>query len=309
MPAPASAPDQRLGLALGGGGVKGWAHLGVLSVLERYGLGPDVVAGCSAGALIGAYYAFGHSTDDMRRFMREQQTASLFSLRFDGLSLLSNDNLRAYLTQFFGDCTFDDLKLPFYVVCTDLETGREVVLNQGRLVDAVLASSAIPGIFAPVEIGGRLLVDGGLTNNLPVSALVHGGARYTVGVRLYQEQTGLESPSLRGTPPDEERSVTLAMWTDRLRRTFRREGSRREGSRLPSGPESVSRAMEIVMRQLEAYRLQAYRPDVLITPRMSHVRTFSFSVEKETLFSRGVEAAEAQAGHLEELARRLGRAA
>ncbi len=284
--------------------MKGWAHLGVISVLERYGLHPDLVAGCSAGALIGAYYAAGHSVAEMKRFMREQRTASLFSLRFDGLGLLSNENLRAYLRRYLGERTFADLPIPFCVLCTNLETGKEVVFDSGSLVDVVLASSAIPGIFSPVEIDGQLLVDGGLTNNVPVSALVHRGARYTIGVRLHQDLSSLTAPPLLKAPaaPEGEQQVSLSQWADRLKRTIRREHSH-----LPNGFEVISRSMDIELAQLEAYRLQAYKPDVLITPSVAHVGTFSFSEEKEDIFNRGVEAAEAQAPLLEELARRLGR--
>ncbi len=305
---PALLSDSRhtptLGVAFGGGGMKGWAHLGVISMLERLHLRPDVMAACSAGALIAAYYAAGHTMEQMTRFMQEQHTASLFSLRFDGLGLLSADALRAYLHQHFGEATFADLTIPFCVVCTDLEAGKEVVLDRGSLVEALLASSALPGIFPPVELDGRLLVDGGLTNNMPVSALVNRGARYTIGVRLRQERTGLDAPSLKRDPDaaGDEGSINLATWTERLKRTFRRETSH-----LPNGFEVVNRALEIVMSQLEAYRLQVYRPDVLITPRVDKVGTFSFSEEKEDIFNRGREAAEAQAPLLEELARRLGR--
>ena len=292
----------RLGIALGGGGMKGWSHLGVLSVLERYGLRADVVAGTSAGALVGAYYAFGYSLDEMRDVMRRQKTASLFSLRFDGLGLLGNDAFRAYLTEHLHDCTFDDLKIPFYVICTDLETGKEVVLNKGRLVDAVMASSSIPGIFSPVEVDGRLLVDGGLCNNVPVSALVHHGAHYTVAVRLHQDVNGLNAFPMRRTPPGDDDRVSLAMWGERLRRTLRREPNT-----LPTGLEVIGRAMEIVVSQLESYRLQAHKPDVLVTPQVSHVNVLSFGEEKEEIFNCGVRAAEAQAPLLEEIGRRMAR--
>lgn len=301
---PSRSVEPALGLAFGGGGMKGWAHVGVLSVLERHELRPGVVAGCSAGALIGAYYAFGYSLDDMRRFMREQRTSSLFSLRFDGQGLLSNDAFRDYLARHLEDCTFDDLEIPFYVVCTDLETGKEVVLNKGSLVDAILASSAIPGVFAPVEVGGRLLVDGGLCNNVPVSALVNHGTRYTVAVRLHQDWSGLQAPPLRKRRnpdgSDAERRVSMSMWAERLARTIRRDADP-----LPNGFEVMGRAMEIVVSQIEGFRLQSGRPDVLITPEVAHISTFSFSEEKEDIFNCGVRAAEAQAERLTEIRRRL----
>ena len=299
------AVQPELGLALGGGGMRGWAHIGVLSVLERYGLRPGVVAGCSAGALIGAFYAFGYSVEQMKQLMREQRTRALFSLRFDGQGLISNEPLREYLRYHLQDCRFEDLPVPFYVVATDLESGKEVIFSRGPVVDAILASSAIPGIFAPVEINGRLLVDGGLCNNVPVSPLVHHGARYTIAVRLHRESTALEpSPVKRrrnGDDDAEGRRISLGMWSERLSRTFRRNGSERQ----PNGFDVLGRAMEIVVTQLEGYRLQACRPDVLITPEVSHVGMLSLWEEKEEIFQRGVAAAEAHADALEAMARKL----
>jgi NTE family protein len=300
-PPPDGTPAPLLGLAFGGGGMKGWSHLGVLSVLEQYGLRPGVVAGSSAGALVGAYYAYGYSLAEMGEMMRSQRTTSLFSLRFDGVGLLHSDAFRAYLTGYLGDCRFEDLRVPFYVVCTDLETGKEVVLNRGPLVEAILASSAIPGIFSPVEIDGRLLVDGGLCNNVPVSALVHHGADYTVAVRLHQDYNGLNAlPLRRPREAEAEERMSVSLWSERLRRTFRREHGH-----LPNGLEVIGRAMEIVVSQLESYRLQVHKPDVLITPPVAHVNILSFGEEKEEIYNCGVRAAEAQAPLLQEIARRM----
>lgn len=288
-----------LGVALGGGGMKGWAHVGVLAELERLGLRPGVVAGTSAGALIGAYYAAGYSIEEMKRFMREQRTAALFSLRFDGQGLLSTESFHAYLADHLRDCTFADLEVPFYVIATDLRTGKEVVLREGSVVQAVLASSAIPGIFAPVEVGGRLLVDGGLCNNVPVSPLVGHGVRFTLAVRLHPEADPLPGEPPSPAAPDPEatrRVVSLSMWTERLRRTFRGAPGN-----VPNGFEVIGRALEIVMGQLAGYRLQAHPPDVLLTPDVGHVGMLSFSEEKEEIFSGGVRAVQREAGRLRRL--------
>lgn len=288
--------------------MRGWAHIGVISVLEQYGLRPGVVAGCSAGALIGAFYAWGYSVEQMKQLMREQRTRALFSLRFDGQGLISNEPLREYLRHHLQDCHFEDLSVPFYVVATDLESGKEVIFSRGPVVDAILASSAIPGIFAPVEINGRLFVDGGFCNNVPVSPLVHHGARYTIAVRLHRESTALEpAPVKRRRSSEDEaedRRISLSMWGERLSRPFRRNGSERH----PNGFDVLGRAMEIVVTQLEGYRLQACRPDVLITPDVSHVSMLSLWEEKEDIFQRGVVAAKAHAAALQAMAQHLTRA-
>src|SRR5690606_30139607 len=122
--------------------------------------------GCSAGAITASYYAAGFSVEHMTELMRSQNTRALFSLRFDRYGLVSTDDFAAYLRSHLGDRRIEDLDFPLYIVCTDLETGKEVVLDRGPLVEAILASCALPGIFAPVRLGGRLLIDGGVCNNV-----------------------------------------------------------------------------------------------------------------------------------------------
>lgn len=288
--------------------MRGWAHVGVLSVVERYGLRADLVAGSSAGAITASYYAAGFSVEHMAELMRSQNTRALFSLRFDRYGLVATDDFAAYLHGHLGDRRIEDLELPLYIVCTDLESGKEVVLNRGPLVEAILASCALPGIFAPVRVGDRLLMDGGVCNNVPVSALVNHGAAYTVGVQLYK-RIGALSARGDGTldAPDEEveQRVGLGLWTDRLLQGF----SRDSGDGRPNGLEVVQRALDIMMAQLEGYRLQTYRPDVLVVPQVGSLGLFSFSQEKEEIFRAGVAAAERRGEDLALLARRLHEAA
>ena len=304
MSLPASPPSQtKFGIAFGGGGVRGWAHVGVLSVLNRYGLHADLVSGSSAGAITSSYYAAGFSVEHMAELMRSQNTRALFSLRFDRYGLVSTEDFAAHLRSHLGDRRIEDLDLPLFIVCTDLETGKEVVLDRGPLVEAVLASCALPGIFAPVRFEGRLLIDGGVSNNVPVSALVNRGAAYTVGVQLYKRigaLTGWGDGTLDEPDDEVEQKVGLGLWAERVRQRFGREPDDR-----PNGLEVVQRALDIMMAQLEGYRLQTYRPDVLIVPRVGSLGLFSFSQEKEAIFQAGVAAAEEKSDELALLARRL----
>jgi NTE family protein len=279
----------------------------VLSVVERYGLRADLVAGCSAGAITAAYYAAGFSVERMAEVMRSQNTRALFSLRFDRYGLVSTDDFAAYLRSHLGDRRIEDLDRPLYIVCTDLETGKEVVLDRGPLVEAILASCALPGIFAPVRFGDRLLIDGGVCNNVPVSALVNHGAVYTVGVQLYKRIGALTAhgDGTLDAPDDEvEQRVGLGLWAERVRQRFGRE----ETDDRPNGLEVVQRALDIMMAQLEGFRLQAYRPDVLVVPRVGSLGLFSLSQEKEQIFQAGVDAAERKAEELELLAGRVAQA-
>lgn len=300
----------RLGVALGGGGMKGWAHVGVLKVMDEVGLAPDVVAGTSAGALIGAFWAAGCSVDEMVRLMRNQPTRRLFTWRFDGQGLFSADGLRAYLTQHLGQRTFAELERPFYVVATDLERGREVVLRSGSVVDALMASMAMPGIFAPVVIDGLVLVDGGVVNNVPVSVLTGAGARYTIGVRLHDPAhtaplrpptPAAEAATGRARPPDEGGTdgASLSLWAGRLMQRFR------PASALPGGLDVAGRALDILASLVESTRLQLVPPDVLVSPDVARFGTLSFSEEKEAIFRCGVAAAEVRRADLVALAARV----
>ncbi len=157
-------------LALSGGGVKGYALIGALRVIEREGFQIKALAGTSAGGLIGALYAVGYSPDEMEERLRDIDQGSLFSrMHGDGPALFGFGGVTAILDELLGEHRFDDTRFPLAVTATDLTTGMPVVIKEGRLVDAVLATSAVPGVFPPHEFGGHLLVDGGVLNPVPVA--------------------------------------------------------------------------------------------------------------------------------------------
>jgi NTE family protein len=157
-------------LALSGGGVKGFAHVGALRILEREGFLIRALAGTSAGGLIGALYAAGYSPDEMEKQLRKIDQGSLFSrMHGDGPSLFGFGGVAAILDELLGNHSFEDARIPLAVTATDLTTGLPVVIKQGRLVEAVLATSAVPGVFPAREIGDHLLVDGGILSPIPVA--------------------------------------------------------------------------------------------------------------------------------------------
>lgn len=191
---------RRVGLALGGGGVRGLAHVSYLAVLDEMGIRPTAVAGTSMGAIIGALYASGRTGGEIRGIIEEsiimeddgireilrKRGAILrwlqgVKLSWKGTGMLRADGLVNHLLEVMEAETFEELKIPLLVVATDFSTGEPVVFESGDLVTAIKASMAIPGVFVPVEQGNRILVDGGVVNNLPYNLMTH-RCNYTVAV-------------------------------------------------------------------------------------------------------------------------------
>ncbi|MDD3061443.1 MAG: patatin-like phospholipase family protein [Massilibacteroides sp.] len=161
----------KLGLALGGGGVRGFAHLGVLDALQERGLKPDILSGSSAGALAGVFYADGYSTKEIIAFFKGIKFGELATTSLPRSGFFKMDGLAKFLEKHLKARTFEELKTPLRVMVSDIENGESILLDTGELIPAVLASCAFPIVFQPIKIGERYYVDGGLFRNLPASAL------------------------------------------------------------------------------------------------------------------------------------------
>lgn len=175
---------KRLGYALGSGSARGLAHVGVLKALAAEGIEPDVVTGTSMGAIVGALYAAGHTPGDLERIALGLDTKALFSLvdvTIRSGALLSGEKIEEFLRQYLPE-SFEELRLPFGCVSTDLATGERVVHTAGGLIRAVRASASLPLVFMPVRTGEHVLVDGFLTDPVPVSLARNLGATVVVAV-------------------------------------------------------------------------------------------------------------------------------
>jgi NTE family protein len=175
---------KRIGLALGGGAVLGAAHIGVLRAMDEFKIPVACIAGTSIGSFIAALYAFGKSWREIEEIALHTKWIDVSGPRLSQYGLLSNKKLGKLLIDAVGDAEFGDARIPLAVVATDIGTGEKVVLTNGRVAEAVMASSCVPGVYIPVEIGGRILVDGGVVENVPVSPLRDMGAEIVVGVDL-----------------------------------------------------------------------------------------------------------------------------
>ena len=175
---------KKVGLALSGGSVRGAAHLGVLEVLEREDIRPDFVAGVSAGSAVGAAYCAGLDLEEIKRIALGLQWRKLGRVTRPRLGILDGRRLEQYVEEIIGPLQFDELEIPFAAVAVDIVRGELVVLKEGPVARAVRASCALPGLFTPVEMGEKMLVDGGVLNNLPVSTVRDMGADYVIAVDL-----------------------------------------------------------------------------------------------------------------------------
>jgi NTE family protein len=162
-----------VGIALSGGGVKGFAHLGVLKALEEKGIKPDLLAGVSAGAIVGSFIAAGKRPEEAMELINESDFFDFAKLSIPNRGIFTLDNMTENLEKSLGVRIFADLKIPFYVGAANLEKARMEYFNQGDLIKIIQASSSIPVLFSPVEINGDLYVDGGLFENLPVNPLLN----------------------------------------------------------------------------------------------------------------------------------------
>lgn len=176
----------RIGLALGGGSARGFTHFGVLSVLEEAGIPVAVVAGTSAGSLMGAFYSAGMPLPLIDELAQQMSWRRAIRLVLSTNGFISLEPMAVWMRETLGELHFEDLAIPFACVATDVHTGQTVVLNSGPLAPAVQASCSVPGIITPVLLHGRLLGDGGITNNVPVSVARQLGADYVIGVDIFE---------------------------------------------------------------------------------------------------------------------------
>ena len=184
--------DFKIGLALGGGAARGWAHIGVLKTLAEAGIVPDIVVGTSIGAVVGGCYVADElpELEEFARSLTRRKVLGFLDFNFAGSGLITGQRLCDQLNQKLCHIDIESLDRSYVAVATELGTGQEIWLSRGKLVDAMRASYALPGIFRPVQHHGRWLFDGALVNPIPVSVARALGARYVIAVNLNADVSG-----------------------------------------------------------------------------------------------------------------------
>lgn len=304
---------KRVGLALGSGGARGWAHLGVLQALREKDIPVECVAGTSMGALVGTFVAAGREQvlREVAQNMDWKRLRQFFwevSLSRSGLT--DGKRLLEEAHKLLGLREFRELDLPFRAVATDLNTGGEVVLSSGNLLQALRASISIPGVFSPVYVGRRLLVDGGLVNPVPVNVARAMGAQVVIAVDVSQEIAPERALAVRKEPEpvrgplvlpkekaEEERSgaaKTLDNFFAEIERKARRLRASVVGaSAKPAVIDVLLRSVRITEAQIARSRRLVEPPDVLIEPKVGGIGTLEFQRGPEAMAAGYVAAMQA----------------
>jgi NTE family protein len=296
MRAGAKTPSRRprIGLALGSGGARGWAHVGVLQALSAAGVRPDVVAGTSIGALIAGVHLAGHlsTLDAWARSLTRPRLLAYLDPRMSGGGLIGGQRMLAFMDRYFGALKVEDLPVPFVAVATDLRTGHEVWLQEGRLAEILRAAISLPGLFTPVRRERHWLVDGALVNPVPVSVCRAFGAELVIAVNLNADQLG-RLRIMRGSPRVADLEPDLVEQS----RVLRRRGgavwpqmTRRERT-TPSLFSVMVAALNITQDRITRARLAGDPPDVTIRPDLGHIGLLEFDRAAEAI-EAGARAAE-----------------
>jgi len=258
-----------IGLALGSGSARGWSHIGVIRVLERAGIVPDIVCGTSIGSLVGAAYADGQleRLESWVRSLTWQSVVGLLDFTLDG-GLIQGNKLLAFFRAHFNDKDVTQLPKAFGAVATELITGREVWLRKGSVIDAVRASFALPGLFTPAQLDGRLVVDGGLVNPVPVSLCRAMGADIVIAVDLNSDLKGrqfeLDAESAQ-TMPGALASILGKLPLD----LGRLKSGPATSTDMPSIFDVLSISLNIMQVRITRSRLAGEPADVMIRPHLA----------------------------------------
>jgi len=274
--------SNRIGLALGGGSARGWAHIGVIRALRDAGIEPDIVCGTSIGALVGAAEVDG-DLDRLEAWVRSLRLQTVVSfLDFSlGSGLIKGDKLIEFFRSHFVDRDISELARPFAAVATDLQRGREVWLREGGVSDAVRASIALPGLFTPVQRDGSWLVDGGLVNPVPVSLCRAMGADVVIAVDLNSDLLGRhlkpKSATTRRKPnppgPETLADTVIARLQSGIAQLGIDPG---DGPKPPAMLDVLASSINIMQVLITRSRLAGEPADVLITPRLANLGLMEF---------------------------------
>lgn len=265
-------------LALGGGGVKGNSHIGVIRRLQQEGFNIKAIAGTSFGGIVAVFHSLGYTPDEMEKMVAARDQTRLYGhTTNDGSSLLGLAGTSAWLQEIIGERTFADLRIPCILTAADLNSGREVLLSEGSLVEAILATIALPGVFPARRVDGLELVDGGTLDPVPVVPARSLAPKLPVVAVVLTLEMG---------NPAQAWKIPLPQYLPL--RIIARVGQMRYGQAL----DVYLRSMDMVSRAVTEYRLEVDKPDVIIRPQLSEIDTLDV-VDVHEVIRRGEQATDA----------------
>jgi len=300
----AAPPRPKIGLALGGGVARGWAHIGAIRALLKHGFEPDIVAGTSIGALVGGCYLAGalDPLEDWARSLTKRRMLGYLDVVLNGSGLVGGKKLEQVMREHLDGLTIEGLPKPFIAVCAELATGHELWLRKGDLIEALQASFALPGVFAPKKRDRRWLIDGALVNPLPVSVCRAMGARLVIAVGCHADAFGHAAVRRRERFEDlefvEGEDLRDAAKNQPAQRFMMRQlfGA---SAKTPGIGAVMLASLNIVMDRLTRSRLAGDPADVTILPRIGDVGLLDFD-RADDLIARGAAAVEHELPILEE---------
>jgi len=305
--------NPKIGIALGSGGARGMAHIGVLRALEEAGVKPELVAGTSIGALVGGIYSAGKINEltEIALGLDWKKAARYFmEVSFPRSGLIEGARINEFLLEMVGDRSIEDLPRAFSAVATDIMSGREEVLCSGGLVDAIRASISVPGIFTPAKVNDAFLVDGGLVNPVPVNVCRKMGAEFVIAVDINNGRTVSEQhDTLPAGKENQKRRLIAGVDTSEMfawleRRTAGFDASFLEPVKqwmtrdpVPGIFDVLGSSLRIMEEQITETRLRIDPPDLLIRPAVAHIGFMEFFLAGE-MISEGCRAAKEALGRL-----------
>lgn len=299
---PAPAPDREkkdgIALALGGGAARGWAHIGVLRALEEAEIPIGMIAGTSIGALVGGCYLAGKldELEDFARSLTRRRIFGLLDINFAGSGLFGGMKLTARMHEHLSEITFKDLPVPFVCVAAEIRTGHEIWLSSGSLITAMRASYALPGVFEPVAVNGRVLVDGALVNPVPVSACRAQEQPLVMAVNLHYDMFGRAAVIRHDAGPPQ----TVRPGTDGAGAPHAGDkGARRRDQRLGITGVMVE-AFNIIQDRISRARLAGDPPDLSLQPKLGNIGLTEFYRADEAI-KIGYESTQARIPELQRL--------
>ena len=285
----------KIGIALGSGGARGWCHIGALRALAEEGIEPDVVAGCSMGSLVGAAYIAGelNALEQWAYSVNWRKVAGFLDVNLASGGLIEGKRIVSFLNTIKQDAPIESFEKPFMAIASDLHTGREVWLDKGSIIDAVRASIALPGIISPMKLDGKWLLDGGMTNPVPVSACRAMGAEIIIAI----------NPNAHTLEPHAKRDIAKAESNgslkpsrdfmdklldtvpDGIKQSLKTISPNFFGSKrgVPGYIDVLSASIDIMTNQILRSRMAGEPPHVMISPRLSHMSVLEFNRAKEAV--------------------------